>query len=63
MRDALSPSYTPLNRRMRKPLAAALDRQRGLRVSYDRIERNPDLLRPIVAAKDVAEEEGVAGVR
>jgi hypothetical protein len=46
-----------------KTLAAALDRQRGLRVSYDRIERNPDLLRPIVAAKDVAEDEGVAGVR
>jgi len=35
-------------------LAAALDHQRGLRASYDRIERSPDLLRPIIAAKDVA---------
>ena len=25
---------------------------------YDRIERSPDLLRPIIAAKDVAEDEG-----
>src|SRR6202040_2919081 len=39
-------------------LAAALDRQRGLRPSYDRIGRSPDLLRPIVAAKDVAEDGG-----
>lgn len=35
-------------------LAAALDRQRGLRASYERIERSPDLLRPIIAAKDIA---------
>jgi hypothetical protein len=34
-------------------LAAALDRERSLRASYDRIESSPDLLRPIVAAKDV----------
>jgi hypothetical protein len=39
-------------------LAAALDRQRGLRPSYDRIGPSPDLLRPIVAAKDVAEDGG-----
>jgi hypothetical protein len=39
-------------------LAAALDRQRSLRASYDRIERSPDLLRPVIAAKDVAEDEG-----
>jgi hypothetical protein len=35
-------------------LAAALDHQRGLRASYDRIDRSPDLLRPIIATKDVA---------
>lgn len=39
-------------------LAAALDRQRSLRASYERIVRSPDLLRPIIAAKDVAEDEG-----
>lgn len=39
-------------------LAVAFDRQRGLRASYDRIESSPDLLRPIIAAKDVAEDEG-----
>jgi hypothetical protein len=39
-------------------LAAALDRERSLRASYDRIERSPDLFRPIVAAKDVAGDEG-----
>jgi len=39
-------------------LAAALDRQRGLQASYDRIERSPDLLRPIIAAKDVAGDKG-----
>jgi len=39
-------------------LAAALDRQRGLRASYDRIERSSDLLRPIIAAKDVAGDKG-----
>ena len=39
-------------------LAAALDRQRRLRASYDRIERSPDLLRPIIAVKDVADDKG-----
>jgi hypothetical protein len=39
-------------------LAAALDCQRGLRASYDRIERSPVLLRPIIAAKDVVEDGG-----
>jgi hypothetical protein len=33
-------------------LAAAFDRQRSLRASYERIVRSPDLLRPIIAAKD-----------
>jgi hypothetical protein len=39
-------------------LAAAFDRQRSLRASHERIVRSPDLLRPIIAAKDVAEDEG-----
>jgi hypothetical protein len=39
-------------------LAAAFDRQRGLRASYEWIEQSPDLLRPIIAARDVAEDEG-----
>ncbi len=39
-------------------LAAALDRQRGLRTSYEQIERTPALLRPIAAAKDVLGDEG-----
>lgn len=38
-------------------LAAAIDRQRGLKASYDRIERSPALLRPIKAAEDVAADE------
>lgn len=38
-------------------LAAALDRRRGLRASYDRIEGSPELLRPIVAARDVAGDD------
>jgi Protein of unknown function (DUF2937) len=38
-------------------LASALDRQRGLRASYERIEGSPDLLRPIAAARDVAGDE------
>jgi Protein of unknown function (DUF2937) len=38
-------------------LAAALDRQRSLQASYDRIEGSPDLLRPIVAAEDVAGDD------
>jgi hypothetical protein len=39
-------------------LAAALERERGLRESYDGIEGAPALLRPIVAARDVAGDEG-----
>lgn len=39
-------------------LAAALDRQRSLRASYDRIEVSPALLRPLAAAKDIAADEG-----
>jgi len=39
-------------------LAAALERERSLHGSYDRIEQAPDLLRPIVAAKDIAADEG-----
>jgi hypothetical protein len=38
-------------------LAAAIDRQRGLKASYDRIEHSPELLRPIKAAEDVAADE------
>ena len=38
-------------------LTAALDRWRSLRASHDRIEGSPDLLHPIVAAKDVAGDE------
>jgi hypothetical protein len=38
-------------------LAAAIDRQRGLKASYDRIEHSPELLRPIKAAGDVAADE------
>ena len=38
-------------------LAAAIDRQRGLEASYDRIEHSPDLLRPVKAAEDIAADE------
>ena len=38
-------------------LAAALERERSLHQSYDRIEQASDLLRPIVAGKDVAADE------
>lgn len=38
-------------------LAAALQREKSLRQSYDRIERASALLRPIVAATDVAADE------
>jgi Protein of unknown function (DUF2937) len=38
-------------------LAAALERERSLRRSYDRLEQASGLLRPIVAAKDVAADE------
>jgi DUF2937 family protein len=38
-------------------LAAALDRDRSLRESYDRIEHAPDLLRPIAAVRDVAGDD------
>jgi len=39
-------------------LSAALERERTLQASYDRIEHSPDLLRPTIAAKDVAAEDG-----
>jgi len=39
-------------------LSAALEHERSLQASYDRIEHSPDLLRPIIAAKDVAAEDG-----
>ena len=39
-------------------LSAALERERSLQASYDRIEHSPDLLRPIVLAKDVAADSG-----
>jgi hypothetical protein len=39
-------------------LAAAIQRQRGLAASYDGIEHSPALLRPLIAAKDVAADEG-----
>jgi hypothetical protein len=39
-------------------LSATLERQRSLQASYDRIEHSPDLLRPIVAAEDVAADQG-----
>jgi hypothetical protein len=40
-------------------LAAAIGQQRGLKASYERIERRSDLLRPIEAAEDVvADEDG-----
>jgi hypothetical protein len=57
MRNAFSPSCAvePSNA---ETLAAALDPQRGLRASYERIEPSSDLLRPIIAAEDVAEDEG-----
>jgi len=41
-------------------LSAALERERSLRASYDRIEHSPDLLRPIVATEDVAADQGGA---
>jgi hypothetical protein len=39
-------------------LAVALDRQRSLRASYDRIEASPALLRPIETARDIAADDG-----
>ena len=39
-------------------LSAAPERERSLQASYDRIEHSPDLLRPIVVAKDVAADDG-----
>jgi hypothetical protein len=39
-------------------LSTALERQRSLQASYDRIEHSPDLLRPIAVAKDVAADDG-----
>jgi hypothetical protein len=38
-------------------LAAAFERERSLRASHDAIERSPDLLRPITAARDIAGDE------
>lgn len=41
-------------------LAGALEREKSLHASYERIERRPDLLRPIAAARDVfADNSGV----
>ena len=42
-------------------LAGALAREKSLRASYDRIERDPDLWRPITAASDVLNDD--AGAR
>jgi hypothetical protein len=39
-------------------LAAALERERSLQASYDRIDHSPDLLRPIAAAKDIGVDDG-----
>jgi len=39
-------------------LSAALERERSLQASYDRIEHSPDLLRPITAAEDVVADDG-----
>jgi hypothetical protein len=41
--------------------AVALAREKSLRASYDRIERDPDLWRPIIAARDVLNDD--AGAR
>jgi Protein of unknown function (DUF2937) len=38
-------------------LANALEREKSLHASYERIERKPDLLRPIAAARDVFADE------
>jgi hypothetical protein len=39
-------------------LSAALERGRSLQASYERIEHSPELVRPVVAAKDVASDDG-----
>jgi hypothetical protein len=39
-------------------LAVALDRQRSLRASYDRVEASPALFRPIETARDIAADDG-----
>lgn len=41
-------------------LAGALARDKSLRTSYDRIEREPELLRPITAARDVLGDDSGA---
>ena len=41
--------------------AVALAREKSLRASYDRIKRDPDLWRPITAARDVLNDD--AGAR
>ena len=38
-------------------LAGALAREKSLHASYDRIERDPDLWRPITAARDVLDDD------
>jgi Protein of unknown function (DUF2937) len=38
-------------------LTGALQREKGLRASYDQIERKPELLRPIAAARDVLADD------
>jgi hypothetical protein len=41
-------------------LAGAVEREKSLHASYNRIEREPDLLRPMTATRDVlADESGV----
>lgn len=41
-------------------LAGALEREKSLHASYDRIERQPDLLRPIAAVRDVFSDDSGA---
>jgi len=38
-------------------LAGAVEREKSLRASYERIERDPDLWRPITAARDVLNDD------
>jgi len=41
-------------------LAGALEREKSLHASYERIERKPDLLRPVAVAGDVIADDGGA---
>jgi hypothetical protein len=50
-KSASSPVYVRSSRRMPKPLPTRSRARRA--ASYDRIERGPDLWRPITAARDV----------